>query len=227
MKKTDPTELMKKHDEAIRIENALSGLSEDGIGVANPGKHYIQFIEAKYPTSPFMYANNYLTGYAEESIEFVLDIEKFTKDGWGPWHEVGHIHQQVPWLSEGMGETTVNIYSLAVQLAFGNKSRMEVDGRYERAFKYLNQPDNQKNFDKADPIIMFWQLHLIYGDQFYPKLHQMYRVMSDADYPLLDTDQVITSREKKQLFIYTASKVAGQNLISYFENGDYMPTQTR
>ena len=37
MKKTDPTELMKKHDEAIRIENALSGLSEDGIGVANPG----------------------------------------------------------------------------------------------------------------------------------------------------------------------------------------------
>ncbi|HFJ9247327.1 TPA: putative mucin/carbohydrate-binding domain-containing protein [Bacillus cereus] len=216
MKKTDPTELMKKHDEAIRIENALSGLSEDGIGVANPGKHYIQFIEARYPTSPFMYANNYLTGYAEDSIEFVLDIEKFTKDGWGPWHEVGHIHQQVPWLSEGMGETTVNIYSLAVQLAFGNKSRMEVDGRYEEAFAYLNQPDDQKNFDKADPIIMFWQLHLIYGDQFYPKLHQMYRVLSDTEYSMLDTEEVISSREKKQMFIYMASKASGQNLISYF-----------
>ncbi|EDX58413.1 wall-associated protein [Bacillus cereus W] len=216
MKKTDPTELMKKHDEAIRIENALSGLSEDGIGVANSGKHYIQFIEAKYPTSPFMYANNYLTGYAEDSIEFVLDIEKFTKDGWGPWHEVGHIHQQVPWLSEGMGETTVNIYSLAVQLAFGNKSRMEVDGRYEEAFAYLNQPDDQKNFDKADPLIMFWQLHLIYGDQFYPKLHQMYRVLSDTEYSMLDTEEVISSREKKQMFIYMASKASGQNLISYF-----------
>lgn len=144
MKKTDPTELMKKHDEAIRIENALSGLSEDGIGVANPGKHYIQFIEARYPTNPYMYANNYLTGYAKESIEYVLDIEKFTTDGWGPWHEVGHVHQQVPWLSNGMGETTVNIYSLAVQLAFGNESRMEVDGRYEQAFAYLNQPDDQK-----------------------------------------------------------------------------------
>ena len=216
MKKTDPTELMKKHDEAIRIENALSGLSEDGIGVANPGKHYIQFIEARYPTSPFMYANNYLTGYAEDSIEFVLDIEKFTKDGWGPWHEVGHIHQQVPWLSEGMGETTVNIYSLAVQLAFGNKSRMEVDGRYEEAFAYLNQQDDQKNFDKADPIIMFWQLHLIYGDQFYPKLHQMYRVLSDTEYSMLDTEEVISSREKKQMFIYMASKASGQNLISYF-----------
>ncbi|WDL91929.1 wall-associated protein [Bacillus sp. HNR-4] len=216
MKKTDPTELMKKHDEAIRIENALSGLSEDGSGVANSGKHYIQFIEAKYPIRSYMYAHNYLTGYAKESIEYVLDIDKFTTDGWGPWHEVGHVHQQKPWLSEGMDETTVNIYSLAVQLAFGNESRMEVDGRYEDAFAYLNQPDDQKDFDKADPIVMFWQLHLIYGDQFYPKLHQMYRVLPDTEYPMLDTDGVISNREKKQMFIYLASKVSGQNLISYF-----------
>ncbi|WP_263702740.1 M60 family metallopeptidase [Bacillus thuringiensis] len=216
MKETDPTELMKKHDEAIRIENALSGLSEDGIGVANPGKHYIQFIEARYPTNPYMYANNYLTGYAKESIEYVLDIEKFTTDGWGPWHEVGHLHQQIPWLSEGMGETTVNIYSLAVQLAFGNESRMELDGRYEQAFEYLNQPDDEKDFDKSDPIVMFWQLHLVYGDQFYPKLHQMYRVLSDTEYSMFETDEVISNREKKQMFIYMASKASGQNLISYF-----------
>ncbi len=217
MKKTDPTELMKKHDEAIRIENALSGLSEDGSGVANPGKHYMQFIEAKYTNEPGMYANNYHTGYPDDSIEYVLDIEKFTMDGWGPWHEIGHAHQQVPWLWDGIDEATVNIYSLAVQVAFGNKSRMEVDGRYEQAFAYLNQPDDQKNFDKSDPIIMFWQLHLIYGDQFYPKLHQMYRVLSDTEYSMLDTDEVISSREKKQMFIYMASKASGQNLISYFE----------
>ncbi len=44
---------------------------------------------------------------------------------------------------------------------------------------------------------MFWQLHLVYGDQFYPKLHQMYRIMSDADYPPLDTDQVITTDRER------------------------------
>ena len=42
-----------------------------------------------------MYANNYFTGYVGESIEDVLDIKKFTTDGWGPWHEVGHQHQQI------------------------------------------------------------------------------------------------------------------------------------
>ncbi|WP_434609200.1 putative mucin/carbohydrate-binding domain-containing protein [Bacillus paranthracis] len=217
MEKTNPTDLMKAHDEAIRIENNLSGLSEDGPGMAKASEHYVQFIEAKYPTNPFMYATNYYTGYAQESMEFVLDIDKFKNKGWGPWHEVGHLHQQQPWEWAGMEEVIANIYSLAVQTGFGNPSRMEVDGRYEQAFEYLNKPNDQKDFDSSDPIIMFWQLHLIYGDQFYPKLHQMYRVMSDADYPLLDIDQVVTDREKKQLFIYTASKVAGQNLISYFE----------
>ncbi|PFJ61878.1 peptidase M60 [Bacillus thuringiensis] len=216
MKDTDPKDLMKAHDKAIRIENALSGLSEDGVGVAKAGEHYVQFIEAKYPLASNKYAFDYYTGYPDEEIQDVLDIETFKHDGWGAWHEVGHLHQQVPWNWKGMGETTVNIYSLAVQIAFGNKSRMEVDKRYDEAFEYLNQPADKKNFDKSDPIIMFWQLHLIYGDQFYPKLHQMYRVLSDADYPLLDVGGVITDREKKQLFIYMASKAAGQNLISYF-----------
>ncbi|TCW59214.1 carbohydrate-binding protein (putative mucin) [Bacillus thuringiensis] len=216
MVNTNPTELMKKHDEAIRIENALSGLSEDGIGVANSGKHYVQFIEATYPVLPYMYAVNYYTGYAQESIEDVLDIEKFVTDGWGPWHEVGHIHQLMPWIWDDTWETTVNIYSLAVQKAFGNKSRLEKDGRYEKALEYINQPDDQKDFAKSDPIVMFWQLHLVYGDQFYPKLHQMYRILSEMDYPSWDTEEVISDKEKQQMFIYMASKASGQNLMPFF-----------
>ena len=200
---TDPVELMKLHDKIIRMENSVAGLSEDGMGVAKSPSHYVQFVEKRIPEKrDHMFATDYHTGYVPDVMNKILNTEELTKDGWGPWHEVGHLHQQEPWQWTGMGETTVNIYSLAVQTALGNKSRMEVDGRYEKAFAYLNQPDEKKDFDKSDPLIMFWQLQLIYGDQFYPRLHQMYRVMSDADYPLLDSDQVITDREKKQLFIW-------------------------
>ncbi|HDR4866096.1 TPA: wall-associated protein [Bacillus cereus] len=216
---TDPVELMKLHDKIIRMENSVAGLSEDGNGVAKSPSHYVQFVEKRIPEEKdHMFAKHYHTGYVPDVMDKVLNTEELTNNGWGPWHEVGHLHQQAPWQWTGMGETTVNIYSLAVQTALGNKSRMEIDGRYEKAFAYLNQLDEEKNFDKSDPIIMFWQLHLVYGDQFYPKLHQMYRIMSDADYPPLETDQVITTdREKKQQFIYVASKVAGQNLIPYFK----------
>ncbi|PRT33328.1 M60 family metallopeptidase [Bacillus wiedmannii] len=217
MQNTDPIELMKKHDEAIRIESKISGLLDQGSGVASPIKHYVHFVEAKYTdTEHYMFADNYYTGYPKDAIKAVLDIDLFKNDGWGPWHEVGHIHQMKPWMWSGTEETTVNIYSLAVQLAFGNESRMETDGRYEKAFEYMNQPDAEKNFDESDPIVMFWQLHLVYGDQFYPKLHQMYRVLSDTEFPILDTEEVLSNREQQQVFIYMTSKAAGQNLISYF-----------
>ncbi|MCQ6285010.1 M60 family metallopeptidase [Bacillus cereus] len=214
---TDPVELMKLHDKIIRMENSVAGLSEDGMGVAKSPSHYVQFVEKRVPAKgDHMFATDYHTGYVPDVMDKVLDAEKLTKNGWGPWHEVGHLHQQAPWQWTGMGETTVNIYSLAVQTALGNKSRMEVDGRYEKAFAYLNQPDEKKDFDKSDPVIMFWQLQLIYGDQFYPRLHQMYRVLSDTEFPMLDIDGVISDREKKQMFIYMALKASGQNLISYF-----------
>ncbi|MDA2340469.1 M60 family metallopeptidase [Bacillus cereus] len=214
---TDPVELMKLHDKIIRMENAVAGLSEDGIGVAKSPSHYVQFVEKRIPKgNDHMFAEHYHTGYVPDAMDKVLNTEELTKNGWGPWHEVGHLHQQAPWQWTGMGETTVNIYSLAVQTALGNKSRMEIDGRYEKAFAYLNQPDEKKDFDKSDPVIMFWQLQLVYGDQFYPRLHQMYRVLSDKEFPVLEIDGTISDREKKQTFIYMASKAAGQNLISYF-----------
>ncbi|MBG9583463.1 peptidase M60 [Bacillus thuringiensis] len=217
MQNTNPIELMKKHDEAIRIESKISGLLDQGSGVASPIKHYVHFVEAKYTdTEHYMFADDYYTGYPKDAIKAALDIDLFKNDGWGPWHEVGHIHQMTPWMWSGTEETTVNIYALAVQMAFGNESRMEKDGRYEKAFEYMNQPADKKDFDKSDPLIMFWQLHLVYGDQFYPRLHQMYRVLSDTEYPMLDMDEVFSNREQQQLFIYMASKAAGQNLISYF-----------
>ena len=209
LKQEDPAALLKKHDEIINIEHKISGLSKDGAGVANQGKHSIHFVEDWY-TDDYMYATYYRTAYSKGNLESVLNLEELTNDGWGPWHEVGHQHQQDTWLWDGLGEVTVNIYSLAVQTTFGHKTRLEQEGRYEAAFAYLGKPDAQENMDEFEKLVMFWQLHLAYGDQFYPSLHQMYRLLHDTELPKSD-------EEKKQMFIYMTSKVAGQNLIPFFD----------
>ncbi|HDR8052207.1 putative mucin/carbohydrate-binding domain-containing protein [Bacillus cereus] len=209
LKQEDPAELLKKHDEIINIEHKISGLSKDGAGVANQGKHSIHFVEDWY-TDDYMYATYYRTAYSKGNLESVLNLEELTNDGWGPWHEVGHQHQQDTWLWDGLGEVTVNIYSLAVQTTFGHKTRLEQEGRYEAAFAYLGKPDAQEKMDVFEKLVMFWQLHLAYGDQFYPNLHQMYRLLHDTELPKSD-------EEKKQMFIYMTSKVAGQNLIPFFD----------
>ncbi|MCU4840482.1 putative mucin/carbohydrate-binding domain-containing protein [Bacillus thuringiensis] len=211
MGETDPVELMRLHDKIIRFENSVAGLSEDGIGVSKAPNHYIQFVEKRKPDKDdWMFATHYHTGYVPETMDRVLNIKRLQGDGWGPWHEVGHLHQQAPWFWSGVGEVTVNIYSLSVQRMLGNKSSLEEDGHYKKAFAYLDNPDAQKKMEEFEKLVMFWQLDLAYGEHFYPNLHQMYRLLPESEMPASDED-------KKQMFIYMASKAAKQNLVPFFE----------
>ncbi|MGM1510981.1 putative mucin/carbohydrate-binding domain-containing protein [Bacillus cereus group sp. BceL212] len=215
MKNTDPTDLMKLHDKIIRLENAVAGLSEDSVGVAKSPTHYVQFVEKRKPAKgDFMFAKHYHTGYIPIAMNRVLDIEVLEKDGWGPWHEVGHLHQQEPWKWSKVREVTVNIYSLAVQKALGNQ--LEMDEHYKNSFEYLEKPKAERFIDDINPLTMFWQLNVVYGEHFYPRLHQAYRLLPQSEMPHSD-------EEKKQLFIYMTSKVAGQNLIPFFEEWGLTP----
>lgn len=207
---TDPAELLKKIDESIRIEDRVAGLSEE-----QADKHYVAFAEDNHTPDYYMYANNFVTSYVGDSIQYVLDINKFTKDGWGPWHEMGHQRQQNPWKWDGLGEVTNNIFSMSVERAFGNHpTGLEYDGRYERAFTYLNKPQSEKDYNKIDDVfvklVMFWQLDLAFGEDFYPKLHQLYRAMPNEELPKTDDEQI-------QGFIYNTSKVAQKNLLPFFD----------
>lgn len=90
----------------------------------------------------------------------------------------------------------------------GNKSSLEEDGHYKKAFAYLDNPDAQKKMEEFEKLVMFWQLDLAYGEHFYPNLHQMYRLLPESEMPASDED-------KKQMFIYMASKAAKQNLVRF------------
>ncbi|MDA2440831.1 M60 family metallopeptidase [Bacillus cereus] len=212
---TDPAQLLKKMDEATRIQDKISGLSEEQVD-----KHYIHYVEDNHSLGYYMYTYPNRTAYVEDAIQYVLDINKYTKDGWGPWHEAGHMRQQSPWNFYNMAEVQVNLYSLAVEKAFTSNQpiRLKQEGAYTKAFQYLEQPN--KNYDEIDDVfvkvVMLWQLQLAYGEDFYPKLHQMYRDMPSNEIP--QTDET-----KKQLFMITASKAAKQNLIPFFEKWGLRP----
>ncbi|HHT7189194.1 M60 family metallopeptidase [Bacillus cereus group sp. Bc222] len=214
---TDPEQLLKKMDEATRIQDKISGLSEEQVD-----KHYIHYVEDNRPGGGYMYATQYRTAYVGDAIQSVLDINEFTNDGWGPWHEAGHMRQQQPWKFHNMGEVQVNIYSLAVQKAFGHPTRLETSNAYPEAFQYLEQDAKNKDYDKIDDLfvklVMLWQLQLAYGDDFYPTLHQQYRDMPDKKLPTIDED-------KKQIFMIEASKAAKQNLLPFFEQWGLKPNQ--
>ncbi|KPU52718.1 M60 family metallopeptidase [Bacillus wiedmannii] len=212
---TDPVQLLKKMDEATRIQDKVAGLSEEQVD-----KHYVHYVEENHSPDYYMYAYPYRTAYVGDAIQYVLDINKFIKDGWGPWHEAGHLRQQSPWKFYEMTEVQNNIYSLAVEKAFTSNQpfRLQQEGAYTKAFQYLEQ--SNKNYDEISDafvkLVMLWQLQLAYGEDFYPKLHQLYRDMPSNELPQTDEN-------KKQLFMISASKVAKQNLIPFFEKWGLRP----
>ncbi|MEJ9255786.1 M60 family metallopeptidase [Bacillus wiedmannii] len=212
---TDPVQLLKKMDEATRIQDKVAGLSEE-----QADKHYIHYVEENHSPDYYMYATSYRTAYVGDAIQYVLDINKFIKDGWGPWHEAGHLRQQSPWKFYNMTEVQNNIYSLSVEKAFTSNQpfRLQQEGAYTKAFQYLEQPN--KNYDEVSDVfvklVMLWQLQLAYGEDFYPKLHQLYRDMPSNELPQTDEN-------KKQLFMISASKVAKQNLMPFFEKWGLRP----
>ncbi|PGE17330.1 hypothetical protein COM64_17910 [Bacillus toyonensis] len=210
---TDPVQLLKKMDEATRIQDKVAGLSEEQVD-----KHYVHYVEENHSPDYYMYATSYRTAYVGDAIQYVLDINKFITDGWGPWHEAGHLRQQSPWKFYNMTEVQNNIYSLSVEKAFNQPSNLEKSGIYPKAFQYLEQVN--KNYDEISDVfvklVMLWQLQLAYGEDFYPNLHQLYRDMPSNEIPQTDEN-------KKQLFMISASKVAKQNLIPFFEKWGLRP----
>ncbi|PGD04176.1 M60 family metallopeptidase [Bacillus toyonensis] len=221
----DPVPLLNKYDEMIKAQDKLAGLSEtDPNPLHRSTRRIWAFVENPNAQSWGMYASwdGAVFTTAGEAIKSTLNVNEF---GWGQMHEAGHARQQYPWTwndLRGMGEVTNNLYSLvADKKIYPNKpTRLESEGDYNRAFAYLKQTNKEyKNIDDLFvKLVMLWQLHLAYGDDFYPNLHKLYRETPEDQLPKTDEDKI-------QTFIYNTSKIAKQNVLPFFDQWGLKATQ--
>src|SRR5690606_35254805 len=72
----------------------------------------------------YMYATDYFVGVPGENMGDLLDPDML-RNAWSIWRETGHKYQQQDWTWDEVVETTVNIYSLAIQAQFGRSSNLE------------------------------------------------------------------------------------------------------
>lgn len=221
----DPVPLLNKYDDMIRAQDKLAGLSEtDPNPLHRSTRRIWAFVENPNAQSWGMYASwdGAVFTTAGEAIKSTLNVNEF---GWGQMHEAGHARQQYPWTwndLRGMGEVTNNLYSLAAfKKIYPNiPTRLDTEGDYNRAFAYLKQTNKEyKNIDDLFvKLVMLWQLHLAYGDDFYPNLHKLYREIPEDQLPKTDEDKI-------QEFIYNTSKIAKQNVLPFFDKWGLKATQ--
>lgn len=219
----DQDKVLQAIDKVINAEDKIAMLQDDPTLFSSNSKslHKILMTETDNP-DVFMIATDYHTAYHKDTMGHLLSLKGFANDGWGPWHELGHMHQQNLWRWDGINEVQVNIFTLAAERAMGiypSRWMKETDS-WGRAKKYLNKTSSEKdyNLDKElgneGKLMMFHQLWLAYGDVFYQSLHRYYR----ATQPVLATDE-----EKINSFILRASIYSGHNLASFFSTWGLMP----
>lgn len=147
--------------------------------------------------------------------------------GWGFWHEVGHEFQQNPWKWAEIVESTNNLFCLYMLDYYGLPCRLsEVDAKkgkteYEKGIEFATKDDASKNFNddsQTDPLtrlVMFRQLQLAYGWDFYTKLYTETRNndTSNTVYTLPNAQE-----NRINYFVLNTCKISGNNLLEFFDH---------
>ncbi|MEH6304002.1 M60 family metallopeptidase [Olivibacter sp. CPCC 100613] len=213
-KTQDNNYVLEKADQTMNVEDDLSGL--DGSAPQHQPNANTRLLLTETDNSDYwMVATYYRTAYYTDAAPYAFTPLIGSVDGWGPWHELGHMHQQQAWKWSTLGEVTVNIYSLAVERAMGvTPSRLKRDNVWPTALSYLADTSVNKDFnDSSMPngvwvrLCMFHQLWLAYGDSFYKQLHKQTRI---------ELPSVSTDAEKMRYFMLKACAISGENLSSFF-----------
>jgi len=185
----DIEKLVSVYDSIVWLESKFIGLNK--YNRANKNRMYFYLSPMGY----YMFATSFRTGYSKQAMYEICNPSLLrTKAIWGPAHEVGHMNQTNGFKWVGLTEVSNNVYSMYIQHAFGNQSRLATErlnsnfdgiwsNRYEKGFTEMiaGKVPHMKHADVFCKLIPFWQLEL-YNSQikgykdFYADLHEQIRL---------------------------------------------------
>ncbi|MFD3495167.1 M60 family metallopeptidase [Streptomyces sp. NPDC058690] len=174
---------------------------------------------SKVPTGVGAYATHGYNGFPRAYLDRATTVEGLRTRGWGLYHELGHLHQQMAYKPGGLTEVTVNIYSLAAQRTLRQPSNLlTVDAT--TGLTYFRSAQRkfgtagltyEKSFGAYEKLVPLRQLELAFGDDFWPRLHKLVREENpQSDY---------TENDKRYRALATySSRVAGYDLTDFYVN---------
>lgn len=152
-----------------------------------------------------------------DAAAFMTDTKGLVEKGWGPYHELGHNHQDGAWTFEGTGEVTCNVFTLYVLetvcgVADAAHEKVAGEEALRAREKYLAEGRSFEQW-KSDPFLalqMYAQLRLAFGWDVYRRVFAEYRALGSGERPATDD-------EKRDQWMVRMSRATGKNLGPFFE----------
>ncbi|MGW0994769.1 M60 family metallopeptidase [Streptomyces sp. NPDC002523] len=213
----DHAALLRLIEQIIEAESDISGL-DSSKPVHRPKAGGYHFTEVSVvPSGVGAYATHGYNGFPRAYLDRATTVQGLLTRGWGLYHELGHLHQQMAYKPTGLTEVTVNIYSLAVQRALGQPSNLlTVDPKTGLTYFQSAQAKfgtaglaYERSFGAYEKLVPLRQLELAFGDDFWPRLHKLVREENPQ------SDYTETAKRYRALATY-ASRVAEHDLTDFF-----------
>ncbi|MGQ1928973.1 M60 family metallopeptidase [Ornithobacterium rhinotracheale] len=205
--------VIKQFDKLVSDEQEMMGMKK-----YNRVPHNRALFHVMYHS--YMYSTAFRTAYNTSTVGSFLKPDGLKTNPWGPAHELGHTHQVRPlarW--KGTTEVTVNIPSLYIQTGWGNKSRIQNEGRYQACYTkyFVNNSGHFEDGEVFHKLVPFWQIKLYLENakgqtDFYKDLYEKARTM-----------QLPSGGDGAYLvnFPVMVSEVSNMDFTDYYESWGY------
>lgn len=152
-----------------------------------------------------------------DAAAFMTDLKGLTDQGWGPYHEMGHNHQDGMWTFEGTTEVTCNLFTMYVLETVCGVEHVETgrvlnDEGTRKRVKHLAEGAKFQAW-KSDPFLalqMYAMVKREFGWAPFKKVFAEYRDLPRAERPKGDD-------EKRDQWMQRLSRAVGRNLGPFFE----------
>jgi len=205
----DPTAIM---EHWVRVMDAVADLA----GIPHERPFQQRYVADVQISAGYMHSGYPIMTHLD-AASFMTDSKGVVESGWGPYHEMGHNHQDAMWTFDGTGEVTCNIFTLYVLenvcgVADASQQKVTGDAASRARAKYMAQG---AKFDawKADPFLalqMYAQLRIAFGWDVYRKVFAEYRDLPQEQRPKTDD-------EKRDQWMIRMSRATGKNLGPFFQ----------
>jgi hypothetical protein len=226
---TDIIRILGNFDELVYQQQVFTGLYMFDRMQRN--RMYFHIIHTPTP-GVAGFATQNRTAYNRSFAEVFTQYDRFVPRIWILGHEVGHMNQNRPGLTwQGMGEVSVNVYTMYNQRRFGGSSRL-MNARagfpteYDHAIARIVDTGipyacvtMQNDFFAL--LVPWWQLHLYLVEaqgltNFWKYLHEHHRTT-----PIINS-AVLTNGGFQLDFVRQVSRISGFNMVEFFQSWGFL-----
>ncbi|MCA9047758.1 MAG: M60 family metallopeptidase [Planctomycetaceae bacterium] len=145
--------------------------------------------------------------------EEVTDLATLQKKGnWGVYHEIGHNHQEPEWTWDGLGEVTVNLFSMYLLDTLNPRAAHHGMVQPESLARLRGEFQQSGKLDGPWPqLVPYIELQRAFGWQPFKTVFAQYRELDAKDRPK-------TLQAKKDLWLILFSQAVRHNLGPFYDD---------